>query len=293
LEEIHSRLEEESQSIQRAAEREFIDWTSTLNATRHRLTREQSVSALEAYFEGNLPLKEPKNRKDIPDSFIYQQIADIHSTHGSLVVIVQDGKLVEAVSKLSGAKVFLSLKDFVETDEIQTSLRELEVLSDIEAIARKLREFEDTYKTLSQFMKDSEGESLDGYTFSDPSIPDDNHEATVSCYGMVTEVTFDFDEMHYYGESKFGLPVSFRCDDVLATYYIFKADYYTLAEKDLPAVTDHNDHYFEAEEHFSLRVEAVLDIHIDLKKIAESEPLSISTVRPEAIDSIEEVEVVK
>ena len=49
-------------------------WMDQHGVVRHAITLEQSNNALEAYFNGDPPLKQPKSRKDLPDSFIFPTI---------------------------------------------------------------------------------------------------------------------------------------------------------------------------------------------------------------------------
>ena len=55
-----------SELVQERAEA-FINWLAEAGAVRHPLTLEQALEAMEAYFTGAPPLKQPKVRKDIPD----------------------------------------------------------------------------------------------------------------------------------------------------------------------------------------------------------------------------------
>ena len=77
-------------------------WIKKHKAVRLALTLEQSNNALEAYFKGDPPLKQAKSRKDIPDSFIFQQIIDLKKHCGAdLVVVVEDGALRTAYALLA------------------------------------------------------------------------------------------------------------------------------------------------------------------------------------------------
>ena len=55
----------------------FVKWLNLNNAVRHSITQEQAQQALDAYFNGGPPFNQPKVRKDIPDSFIFQQILQL------------------------------------------------------------------------------------------------------------------------------------------------------------------------------------------------------------------------
>ena len=104
--------------------RSFIDWLSEINAERYPLNEQETQKALDAYFYGKLPLKEPKVRKDIPDSFIFQTILSLKEEYKvDLYAVIHDNSLREACAK-SGLKCFDDLSKFLELDFIQEFLKQ-------------------------------------------------------------------------------------------------------------------------------------------------------------------------
>ena len=102
----------------------FIHWLEDACAVRHPLTLEQASNALDAYFSGAPPLKEPKVRKDIPDSFVFQKLLELHQTHGSqLRVVVADQSLADAVRD-AGIPVWATLREFLTSPDVQSLVAE-------------------------------------------------------------------------------------------------------------------------------------------------------------------------
>ena len=147
---------------------------------------------------------------------------------------------------------------------------------------------------MQNFLSNNIGTSIHWQTFSDSSIPDDNHEATINNYGEAEDVELDFSGTGYYGNGQFGIPFKLRIT-VLAHYYIFKSDYYCMdpEREHVPFVSDHDDHYFDAEEEFELCVSGLVSITIDRDNI-NMEELSESIVEDGfAIAEVTNIELCK
>jgi hypothetical protein len=235
-------------------------WAAELKADVHDLTLEDAKRALEAYFSGTDPLKAPKNREDIPDAFIFQDVHALSKKPTPLVVIVDDGKLAEAAKNLENTQVFDTLLTFIESAPIQSELKQLDAEALFEQARDQLRQLEDDQGVLAAFVRSNAGEKLTWKRLTDPSIPDDNNEAVVSMFGDVDEVEFDFDRMAEFGGGVLGLPFTFECE-VSIIFYVFKSDYY-LTDDHAYSISDHNNHYFEAEAETAVRATGMLRIEL-------------------------------
>ena len=102
----------------------FIHWLEQASAIRHPLTLEQASNALDAYFSGAPPFKEPKVRKDIPDSFVFQKVLELSEAHGpQLGIVVADERLARAVRD-AGIPVWSSLREFLTSPVVQPLVAE-------------------------------------------------------------------------------------------------------------------------------------------------------------------------
>jgi len=159
--------------------------------------------------------------------------------------------------------VFKALEFFIDSGEVQNEIKKLDKFDamDIdEKILNALRKAEDNFKIIESLVEREGGEWLVWKTISDPSIPDDNDEGTVSSYYNPTEVVCNFDDVNYFGESEVGIPVMYKCA-VCIDYYIYKADYFMdgYYNNDV-SITDHNKHYFEAQEEVDVEVSVILKV---------------------------------
>jgi hypothetical protein len=235
-------------------------WAAELKADVYDLTLEDAKCALEAYFAGTAPLKEPKNREDIPDAFIFQDLHALSQKPTPLVVIADDGKLAAAAKNLENTQVFDKLLTFIESAPIQSELKQLDAEALFEQARDQLRQLEVDQGVLAAFVRSNAGERLTWKQFTDRSIPDDNNEAVISMFGEVDEVSFDFDKMAEFGGGVLGLPFTFECE-VSIIFYVFKSDYY-LEDDHAYSISDHNDHYFEAEAETVVRATGMLRIEL-------------------------------
>jgi len=268
LNDIKEKLEDDSENILDGAESQFTDWAKDIGADIYPLCLEQTNEALEAYFQGKPPLKSVKNRNDIPDSFIVQSINKLRSEVGEVYAVVEDGKLRDAFVDDDKIKTYESLSDFIESEIIQDELKDIDLIDNIGSIVDAIEQYENDNSEIMNFIASNVGEYIVWKTFSDPSIPDDNNEATINSYGEAEDVELYFEDIAYYGDGQFGIPFDLKIL-VLADYYIFKSDYYCMdpEREHVPHVSDHNKHYFEAEEEFELCITGLVSIEIDRDNI--------------------------
>jgi hypothetical protein len=226
---IKSQLEDEWENILLDSEQQFVEWAEDIEANRYPLCLDQTNKAMEAYFKGLPPLTSPKERKDIPDSFIVQAIDKLCIEHGLLYVVSNDQKIVNTFSKTKQVTIFSDLSDLIASEAIQNELKDLDVIKNIDEIKTAFESYETEHGDIAGVISNEIGNELYGKTISDASIPDDNHEATIVGYDDAEDLDFDFNSLTYYGDGQFGIPFSLKIN-VSAFYYIFKADYYCMDE---------------------------------------------------------------
>jgi hypothetical protein len=287
---LKKELENVKESILFDAEHQLVKWGQDINAVRHPLCLEQALNALEAYFQGKPPLKAIKVREDIPDSFVVRAIENISKDNGDIHVVAGDKKVQDSFDGNDKITVYKSLSEFIETDSIQNELKDIDVLENLEKLEGAIIAFESEYGEISCAISSHIGEKLLYETISDPSIPDDNHEASIISYYEPEDINLDFSDISYYGSGSFGVPFTLKIL-VGAIYYIFKADYYCMDHDNAPSVTDHNDHYFEAEDEFEIEVKGIATISIDRDKIDFDEFSECVDFGSFGIDSIENIEL--
>lgn len=285
-----SDLEKKKENILSSAENQIVKWANSIGANIIPLCKQQAHLAFEAYFKGTAPLKSLKNREDIPDSFIVQSILKLHNDHKQTYVIAEDKKVREAFTSSENINTYESLSEFIENDLIQNELIEVDLIDNIDSLTTILERNEKDSANIQNFISDNIGEFIAWSAFYDSTIPDDNHEATITGYYDAENIKLDFPEISYYGNGQFGIPFSLKIT-VQALYYIFKSDYYSIDPeiRRLPSVSDHNDHYFEAEEEFQLSVSGLVSITLNTNDISFDnlpESIKINDLEIDEISSI-------
>lgn len=290
LEEVKGAVEAVMPAVISDAANGIVKWAEEVHAVLHPLGPEDAKLAMEAYFNGQLPLKEPKVRKDIPDSFLFQSALTILRSTTTLYVISEDGAFSEAAATVNGIRVLKSLNDFIELHEVQAALQKQDEAEKIALVIKELMEFTDG----SSFpVLHSLGEKVLWKKIRSRSIPDDNHEATIRMFGDPENIKLEFTEAAYYGDGQLGLP--FSCTmNVSAFYYMYKSDFYALNEDAMPSVSDHNDHYFEAESEFEILIHGALSFYVKLDEFAGDKNLEEYVDFDAAeIDEIDRLELVE
>ncbi len=288
LDEMLATLRKTAPAVLAYVEQALPNWVAKIGGSRHAITEEQATLAMEAYFRGAPPLKAPKVRDDIPDSFIYQVIADLAKKRKPLTVIAEDEKIAQASELIEGVDVYRSLIAFIDSAPVQAELIELDIVSNLPSIIEMIQSYEDADQEITSLLRHNGGEAILWKKVHSRSIPDDNHEATITCHYAPEDIELDFDELSYYGNGEFGLPYTFLAT-VSITYYIFKADYFALDEDELPSVTEHNDHYYEAEEDREVRVSGLVKLTFATAALESLSAENIDEHIDIEIDSVDEV----
>lgn len=243
------------------------------------------------YFKGQEPFKSTKSRGDLPDAFIFESILSLANEYGqdSVVALVKDKSLSDACSK-AGIKVFGSLEDFIKSEDVTRIINKRE----LEHEGSKKRDFLSYLcenKFIESFFYEKHVDELENITIESPKIPSDCNTAIVTGLYFPEDIDSNYDALIPYGDNKFGVPVTFKIL-VSATFFIFKADYYSGHYSF--GVTDWNNHYFNAEAEFLLKVECTVFVdasNIDFKQEVIDFGKYIDDVELR-INNIEKIEVI-
>ena len=221
----------------------FTYWLDKYNAVHHQITLDQTQRALEAYFKGLPPLKQPKVRKDIPDSFIFQQILDLKNTYQSQLGIVVEDNGLRSACVGAGIACWVSLHEFITSPAAQKFLAQTvikenkdEILSFVRSL---LNEKIDNISAAVETTLLSNDYSL----LSGDSIPGENKEIYLS--GVNTPYEVEVVEIEYLGDTVFLAYVQAQVE-LQYQFPMFKIDVLAL-DVDKYHFSPLNDHYFEVE----------------------------------------------
>jgi hypothetical protein len=268
---------------------DFIQWMAEINAIRYGLNENETSAALFAYFNGEPPLKEPKIRKDIPDSFIYQTLLNIHNSE-NLYVVVEDERLRESCIT-AGMTCYKELSEFIKSSEVNILLQEKISNDVLGTLKSQIQEYlNNNYSLLVN--KIEEKLLSDEYTMiSGDYIPGESNEIYVSGVDEPHELELD-NNIEYYGDSLFVVGFSAKIGFTYE-YAVYRSDAYDLDPKKY-FLEYLNDHYFNVEttNEFSFIGRIELDYNIDLESIESVEQLLDSLSDPEIeIEELDEFSV--
>lgn len=242
----------------------FDGWGSII----HDIDHTQAINSLESYFQGTLPFRNPKDKNDIPDSFVCRGIESLKNNGNIdyLVVITNDNQVFNNFSGKNGYHLYRNIYDFLNIEPVQNSLKTLDLLLKTEKYRKNpldlIEKIECNTPILGDYLKRNSGEFLYGKTISHASIPDDNDEAVINSFDDAEKVSIQFTDPIHYGEDQIGLYFELTIW-VNAHFYIHKPDYYIRNYNF--TVADHNEYYFEGEDAFHLRVTGIVSVKIDFE----------------------------
>lgn len=135
-------------------------------------------------------------------------------------------------------------------------------------------------------------ESLPGETVTSYEIPDDNNEGRIHQVGEVTELQLNIQSAECLDNYRLRILFSLKVECVL-NYGIYKADYYALDDHKTASISisELNDHYFDAEEEYPVRVEGTIlvESHLDEEEVSELSEDEVHDLLVDADVSIERI----
>jgi len=256
---------------------ELQSWMTDARAVEHPVQPEHGPRVAASYFGGQQPFRASKHRDDFPDAFIWETALDLVREHGALAVVSTDGRLYQAADEHEQMEAYETLDEFIEDDDIQNALDDLTpqlVATNIERIKKLLPTMQDH---LVHSLGNDIVNELAGKTVKHEAIPEDNHEATIMMVGGPENVAFNFTETDHYGDAEIGIPFTATVECEL-NYAIYKGDYYSLPDTEDINIGERNEHYFDADQDYTINIEGYITVMIDPSEL-ESDELSDQDLR--------------
>lgn len=290
---IKDEIEQLEDTILLDAVRFSNAWVNGLNSKIWEINTTQTVSAWDAYFNGTPPLTLKKVRDDIPDSFICSAIKEIKDSVPDLIILANDIKIYDTFKGKPNIEVHKTIKDFVNSENIQEILEELDTITGKNIVQSKLKnlvdfikKYETTTSLMEDFLRDKIGEEIvDNFIYDMPLSNEADGEATISSYNEGENIIIDLNNPIHYGKNQIGFNFELEVQ-VTVDYFVNKSDYYSeLYSGEHTAnnisVGDWNDHVFQAESDIVIKVTGTVSIEIDTTNIDFSE---IAKCDPDQLD---------
>ncbi len=247
-------------------EKRFSAFVEKTNSIISPISENHGKKVMDDYFEGKPPFKTIKNRKDIPDSFIYHFINDqiIKNDFSKYCFITNDQELYNCVEADKKANVYHGIEEFVSENFIQKHIDEINIKmkEDVKQFVRD--NIEKHQNQLHELLNKELEKELPYKEIIDESIKDDNCTGHISMHYGSDNMDFNYNTINFINDEM--MTLDFSCEvEAGLEYYIFKQDYYCLdfEEQKRISISDHNKHYFEAEEVVQLSLSGKIAIKLD------------------------------
>lgn len=284
-------IKENKEELYEETKEDFSEWLNSVDAIIYDFSESEAQEALNAYFYGKAPLKQPKNRNDIPDSFIYQSVKALHCKYGeSLHFVVNDGNLRSAC-EADGMTVYESLGDFIAIDEAKACLKNALIEDNKGAVFEHLMQY-------AQANADSILDSIETLLLGDDyrliygdSVPGESNEIYVS--GVDKPHSLDIvDGVEHYGEGLFVLYFT-AIVEFMYEFAVYKSEAFDMDRKKF-YLEYLNDHYFNVEttDEFSFSGRLELEFSGDFGVITTKHDLLTALQNPEiTISELEDFKI--
>jgi hypothetical protein len=273
-------------------EREFTDWLDWCHAVVHECGADHAQRIAADYFAGAPPFKNPKNRADLPDSFVWHTVIDLQSKFRPLHFVVADNAVCEA-SVEQGIQASKTLEAFIELPICQSLLRELTENTVGENALRIGRLASYEKEGIAQRMHGELAQTIRAQPVNGGAIPNRTQEATVQEVKQINKVAFDFKHYEYYGDAELGFRFTTTVVCTL-TYVVNAATFlrlnFEVGRKSTPGETLDDGFTWVVSEDFELRVDGILSISLD-KQAVQSELLEDSELRKLILRSMFSVDI--
>ena len=266
---------------------DFESWLSEAGGFLIPYHETDLPQVMELYSQGSPPFSARRSRKDVPDGLVYVATRRLVSESEShTVLITRDGPLRKAASEIDYLESHPDLDEFLRSELMQDLIQKHLPTINFHRLVEVLRGKPDLIQsTLASDLCSA----LENAEVKSHLIPDDNSEGLVQLVDDPYSVTLQTEKAWDYGDGRMGLPFRALVGADIG-FYVFAADYWGMDERESKgiSVTQHNDHYLEAEKHFVLDVQGILVVQLDEERLA-AEGLTALDLEEILVDS--EVEV--
>jgi hypothetical protein len=198
-------------------------WMEQNNVDIYKISNTSIEDLFASYFSGTGAFRNKKAREDIPDAVIYDGIVKI-SKDTKIAVVVKDGVLLSAISKLNNVDCYSSLSELLELPLLKKRIEELDKIESKVKSILELLDTSDCQYDICSYLNDNklvevekcyEGDVIKlPYDFVDTEVLE--QEVTVKSVGDIYLFS-----PNYLGNKKFSLTMnveakaelSFYCED--------------------------------------------------------------------------------
>lgn len=273
-------------------EKKWRDFIKISNAKLYDYDEEISTQVFEDYFEGNPPFSALKERKDIPDAFIFQDIKKIsQSVDDNVYVITNDKKFKKEIEeKIPKTTTYSSIDEFFKDPNFESVKEKYDkFLSEKETIKLKLLKLQ----FVKEYIKDCDvdiEEDVSKYLskinyleFDDDNLLSDSRNAIIT-HIELEDFSISYESIKLIGNEIF-VPIIAICDANI-DFPLSKYDYWDYKHYDITIEDELNDSEYLVTQRVRLELSQNIIINIDDVIMNEDEKFV-----PIPIDEFEKIEL--
>ena len=292
IEEMQNKLTCLKNNIIDIEEKKWGDFIKISNAKLYNYDKEISTQVFEDYFEGNTPFSALKERKDIPDAFIFQDIKKIsQSVDDNVYVITNDKKFKKEIEeKIPKTTTYSSIDEFFKDPNFKSVKEKYDkFLSEKEAMKLKLLKLQFVKKYIEDCDVDIEEDvseylsKINYLEFDDDNLLSDSRNAIIT-HIELEEFSISYESIKLIGNEIF-VPIIAICDANI-DFPLSKYDYWDYKHYDITIEDELNDSEYLVTQKVRLELSQNIIINIDDVIMNEDEEFV-----PTPIDEFEKIEL--
>ncbi len=255
-------------------------WVRQVGAKIIEIGPDDARAVWELYFGGALPFKQPKNRADLPDAFIYEGLRRwAEGTAAPIHVVVGDSALRRACEQLPNVVVHDSIGKFVTDADVTEGIRaHQEWRTTAFWLPKAKQALENASDTVRREVTDAVFRQLAGKDVVSEEFLTDENRGVVDGIGAVN-VRLDYDRIEDQGKDAALVPVEVEIDPLTVTLFIEKSVYWALGDDESERLSvwdaDWNDHYVAAEAEMPARAKGVLRVDFETDENEEMRVVAV------------------
>lgn len=257
IDELRSKMEAE-------VEGSLSSWATDIDAEIHYVQPHHGERIVNAYFRGDAPFSQPKERKDFPDAFIYESVLDLAKEKGITYVVSADDNLRNSCSSINQVTVFETLEDFLKSSPCVEAVHHLDHLETLNKFRFNISSYtEELLSHINQLLLDY----LPYKQFEDSYFKSDDNYGAVEMLEEIGDIDIDESKIELLGLDTLLVPFSCRLG-ALVYYSIFASDYWAMADNESLGINVHQsenstDYYLQASEEVTLEVFGVFSVSFE------------------------------
>lgn len=292
IEEMQNKLTCLKNNVIDIEEKKWRDFIKISNAKLYDYDKEISTQVFEDYFEGNPPFSALKEREDIPDAFIFQDIKKIsQSVDDNVYVITNDKKFKKEIEeKIPKTTTYSSIDEFFKDPNFKSVKEKYDkFLSEKEAMKLKLLKLQFVKKYIKDCDVDIQEDvseylsKINYLEFDDDNLLSDSRNAIIT-HIELEEFSISYESIKLIGNEIF-VPIIAICDANI-DFPLSKHDYWDYKHYDITIEDELND--FEYLVTQKVRLELSQNIIINIDDVIMNEDKEFV---PTPIDEFEKIEL--